>query len=430
MVNSTADFQGRPVVHVMDREHRPVTPLVVDVVRLSQVERRAVEWLWPGRIALGKLTLLVGEPGVGKSFLTLDLAARVSRGWGMGGEKKKAEGGGGKVEGGEQIVEKPEEKAEYIRAAGEGQPGSVVVLSAEDDLADTVRPRLEAHGADCERVVAIRAIGEWTARGKLRREFDLSQDIAHLETVIGRLDNCRLVVVDPISAYLGERAENVNSEVRKLLAPLAELASRRRLAVVLVTHLRKNDDGAAVERTIGSIAFVAAARSAWVVCRDPRKAVRRLLLPLKNNMLSEVSGLAFTIEARGEGGAAVVCWSDEVVTRSTDEVLAERPGWIDRSGQERRDAVEWLREFLATGPQEARAVRSAAEAHGIGYATLRRAFREAGGVAVREGAGVPARWRWQLKVAEAAEEIRSNWRGDEANGNGAEMPSPPGPKDC
>lgn len=144
---------------------------------------------------------------------------------------------------------------------------------------------------------------------------------------------------------------------------------------------------------------MAAARSARVICRDPRKAVRRLMLPLKNNMVTEVSGLSYTIEPRGAGGAAVVCWTEGAVTRDTDEVLAERPGWIDRSGAERRDAVDWLREFLATGPQEARAVRSAAEAHGISYATLRRAFREAGGVAIREGT-VPARWFWGMEGSE------------------------------
>jgi hypothetical protein len=132
--------------------------------------------------------------------------------------------------------------------------------------------------------------------------FELGRDLAQLRQMIDRLENCRLVVIDPISAYLGRAVENANAEVR---CPLAQLAAERRLAVVLVTHLRK-EDGAAMYRAIGSLAFVAAARGAWVICQDPHDTRRGLFLPLKNNLASGVGGLAYTIEChspRGDGAA-------------------------------------------------------------------------------------------------------------------------------
>jgi hypothetical protein len=278
----------------------------------------------------------------------------------------------------------------------------VILLSAEDDLSDTIRPRLEAHGADCTRIAAIAAIvGKENGAGRFRRAVDLARDLIHIERELDGMTDCRLIVVDPISAYLGRSAENVNAEVRSLLSPLATLAGERNLAVVVVTHLRKGE-GAAMHRTMGSMAFVAAARSAWIVCRDPKCAERRLLLPLKNNLAADAAGLAYTIEPLGPGDAAVVCWSEGAVALRADDVMSERPRRAERPDTERRETVAWLTEFLAAGPQPASDVRVAAEANGFSYATLRRAFREIGGQAIRVGQGVPANWTWQLPEDAAA----------------------------
>jgi hypothetical protein len=367
------------VADAEDARSERATAVSADLVRLCDVPPSDVDWLWPGRVALGKLTLLSGDPGLGKSFLTLDMAARVSRGASWPGEN-----------GGASLRDPDANSDETCRRAG-----SVILLSAEDDLGDTIRPRLEAHGADCTRIAAIRAIAGSDGNGRYRRAFDLARDLVHLAAELDRMPDCRLIVVDPISAYLGRSAENVNAEVRGLLSPLATLATERHLAVVVVTHLRKGE-GATLHRSMGSMAFVAAARSAWVVCRDPHAPHRRLMLPVKNNLASDTSGLAYTIEPLGPGGAAVVCWSAETVTMPADEAMAAPPTTGERGPAERREVAAWLKEFLAAGSQTASEVRAAAEAHGFSYATLRRAFRELGGEATREGQGVPANWTWRL----------------------------------
>lgn len=359
-----------------DQRHARASAISAETVRLSDVEGSAVEWLWPGRVALGKLTLLAGDPGLGKSYLTLDMAARVSRGavWPDAG-RVEAEPGA-------------------PTPAPSAKPASVILLSAEDDLNDTIRPRLDAHGADCSRIVAIRAIAGSEGQSRYRRAFDLARDLEHLEVELERAQDCRLVVVDPISAYLGRSAENVNAEVRGLLSPLAILAAERNVAIVVVTHLRKGE-GAAMHRTMGSMAFVAAARAAWIVCRDPQKPHRRLLLPLKNNLALDAAGLAYTIEPLGPNGVPVICWSDDQVTIRADQALADSPRPAPRDG-ERREVAEWLRKFLVDGPKSASDVRVAAEANGFSYATLRRAFRELGGEAIRTNDGMNVSWLWQL----------------------------------
>jgi RecA-family ATPase len=139
--------------------------------------------------------------------------------------------------------------------------GGVVLLSAEDDPADTIRPRLDAHGADVTRIVLLQSIDRPDGTN---RAVDLAVDGPALEAAIDTVPNCRLVVVDPISAYLGGVDSHSNSDVRGMLAQLAELAARRRVAVVAVTHLRKGD-GPAMYRAMGSLAFVAAARAAWAI---------------------------------------------------------------------------------------------------------------------------------------------------------------------
>jgi putative DNA primase/helicase len=234
---------------------RPVT------VCLANVQPEPLHWLWPGRIPLGKLTLIAGDPGLGKSFVTLDVAARVSSGtpW----------------------PDLPDE---------ETASGSVILLSAEDDLADTIRPRLDAAGADAARVVALKGVLLPESAGVTH--FSLAMDIPQLEEVILQVEDVRLVVIDPVTAYLGRADGHKNAEIRGLLAPLAELASAHRVSVVCVTHLNKAAGTKALYRAMGSLAFAAAARAVWLVTRDKDDPARRLMLPAKMNLAPEVTGLA------------------------------------------------------------------------------------------------------------------------------------------
>jgi RecA-family ATPase len=329
--------------------------LTPELTLLADVQPEPVEWLWPGRIALGKLTMLAGDPGLGKSMTTLDMSARTSRG------------------------------APWPDTPQTPQPvGSVVLLSAEDDLGDTIRPRLDAHEADCGRIVALTSVKGSDGDGDYNRAVDLSRDVERVAAAIDSVGDCRLVVVDPISAFLGRTDSHKNAEVRAVLAPLAALAAQKRVAVLGVTHLTKGER-AAIHRAMGSVAFVAAARAAWVVCPCKANPRRRLLLPLKNNLASDSAvGLAFTIEGYGPNGAPVVCWEAEPVTTTVDEALAVEPRKRGPSAGDREYAEAWLRSTLANGPRLVQDVTDeAVNAKGITKRTLERARQAIGVVAYR-----------------------------------------------
>jgi hypothetical protein len=333
--------------------------------RLADVKAEPVEWLWPGRIALGKLTLVAGDPGLGKSFLTLDLAARVSTGAGW--------------------PDRPGERP---------APGGVVLLSAEDGVADTIRPRLDAARADVSRIVALEAVREARGDGHASdRAFDLSRDLPALEAAVRRTPACRLVVIDPVTAYLGAVDSHRNAEVRALLAPLGRIAERHRVAVVAVTHLNKSASGPAIYRAMGSLAFAAAARAAWAVSADANDPRRRLLLPIKNNLAPDAGGLAYRIEPVGAGGGPALAWEPDPVTVSADDALAgDRDHGGDRT--ERDDAAAWLHEFLGAGPRLAREVVARARAEGFSRRTLERAKAAAGIRARKEAFGNAWVWEW------------------------------------
>ena len=240
----------------------PTKPEAI-IRRLTSVAREQLEWLWPGRIPLGKLTLLAGDPGLGKSFVTLDIAARVSRG------------------------------ASWPDLALLNQsPAGVVLFNAEDDLADTIAPRLDKAEADDRNVVAV----EGVAMMGHRRCFSLEQDLPRLAEVVEQNPGTRLVVIDPISAYTGKVDSHNNTEVRGLLAPLAEVAGRYHLAIVAVTHLSKSGGTKAVYRAMGSLAFAAASRAVWAIVKDLNDPQRRLFLPAKLNLAQDPDGMAYRIK--------------------------------------------------------------------------------------------------------------------------------------
>jgi hypothetical protein len=217
------------------------------------------------------------------------------------------------------------------------------------------------------------------------------------------MSDCRLVILDPITAFLGDTSDQCNSDVWKLLSSLASLARKRNFAVLAVSHLRKKE-GAAIHRAMGSLAFIAAARAAWTIANDPADASRRLLLPLKNNLAPDAKGLAFTIESNAAGHAPVVRWLPEPIEARADAVLASnrQPG---RPDDERRYAIDWLRTRLSGGALPVREIRKDADAHGISGATLRRAFRGLGGQAIRIGPVPNGEWRWKLPAEDAQNSV-------------------------
>jgi hypothetical protein len=234
---------------------------------LEGIEPQPIEWLWPNRIARGKTSVFAGHPGLGKSQLTLDIAAAVSTGrtW-------------------------PDGKA--------CEAGNVVILSAEDDASDTIRPRLEAAGADLSKTFILDAVVDSSVVGnEVCRAFNLKSDVSALIGMVETIGGAALIIIDPLTAYLGTTDSHKNAEVRALLSPLEDFARTQRTAVVYVTHLNKDANADALMRIIGSLAFVAAARAAFVIAIDLQNPGRRLFLPLKNNLAEPACGLAFTVEA-------------------------------------------------------------------------------------------------------------------------------------
>jgi len=341
------------------------------LVRMSDVQAEPVEWLWPGRFALGKLSMILGDPDLGKSFVTLDMAACVSTGTPWPDQREMP-----------------------------NPVGSVILLSAEDDPADTIKPRLDAAHADASKVVLlkmVRTYHEETGEA-VERSFSLERDLQVLKAVLADVPDCRLIIIDPVTAYLGSADSHVNAAIRGLLAPLAQLAAEFHVAVVCVTHMNKSGGGKAMYRAQGSLAFMAAARAAWLVVQDKENPARRMMLPVKNNLSSERSGLAYSIESNGDG-MGVVSWEAEPVTVRADDALGI-PASENHRGTAIAEAIEWLRDQLRDGPRPANAVKQAAESDGIKSRTLDRAKAELDVQATRDGFGGP--WVWKLPDSRSA----------------------------
>ena len=323
------------------------------LVRVADVKPEAIRWRWQGRAADGKLTLIIGDPGLGKSWITLDVAARTSAGlaW-PDGEPGRA-------------------------------PAPVLLLSAEDGLADTIRPRLDALGADVRKINHLAVL----KAGEKERAVQLA-DIGPLEHAI-KETGARLLVIDPVSAYLGHADSHRDSEVRALLAPLAQLADRTHVAVIGVMHLAKSQPRPAIYRAVGSIAFAAAARLVLAVVGDPDRDDRRILGSVKQNICARVPALAYTLT----GGR--LTWESNPVTTVDVEALLAGPV-VDR--QERLEATAWLTETLTSGPVHSIELQAMAREAGLSWRTVERAKIRLGIDPYRIGYGPDGRWYWRLPL--------------------------------
>ncbi|KFG71072.1 hypothetical protein JH26_00320 [Microvirga sp. BSC39] len=322
------------------------------MIRASELVPERLEYVWNGRIARGKLTIVAGDPGLGKSLLAARLAAIVSRGSAWTPDEEQA------------------------------VKGSVIMVTTEDDLQDTVRPRLEAAGADLDAVHLLAGL-------------DLTQDQDALEQEIRRLADVRLMIIDPITSCLGRTNINGAADVRAIMTSLSRFAARTGTAIVAITHLNKNGSGRAMARTVGSHAFVAVARAAYVLTKDPDDPGRRLLLPFKNNLGADNQSCAFRIEevALGVGTAPRLVPDPEPVIITADEALTNPR--TNPSGQSALEqAKEFLREFLSAGPRAALAVQAAAATVGIRGISLQRA-KKALGIQSSKSA-MDGGWQWML----------------------------------
>ena len=332
--------------------------------RASEIPVRPVSWLWTGRIPLGTLTVLDGDPGLGKSTLTAAITAAVTRGDPLPGDTG------------------------IVR-------GAVVFVSIEDDPGAVIIPRLLAAGADIDQVIVPEP-----REGAVARTVMLPEDLANLETMIAE-SGARLVIVDPIMAALSaEVSADRDQDVRRVLAELGRIASATEAAVVIVRHLNKSTAKQAIYRGGGSIGIIGAARSGLLLTKHPAEPTGLLLTVSKSNLGVKPRAIGLRVET-GWNGVGVIAWGEEVEI-SADDALAGPSAEQEEAATELGQAEAWLREALKDGSLPAKQVMAEAEENGFAVRTIQRAKASAGVRSSRVGDGKGQFWQWCLGGQEPA----------------------------
>jgi len=292
------------------------------LVNMADVEPETVDWLWQPYIPKRKVTLLEGDPGIGKSWVSLAIATAVSLGKGLPGQEP-------------------------------GEPSNTLLASAEDGLGDTIRPRLDAMGADVSRVVAIDGALTLDDAG-----FTLLEDYINTVKPV-------LLIIDPLVGYLGAAVDiHRANETRSVMARLAKLAETHQLAILAVRHLSKYGGAKPIYRGLGSIDFSAACRSVLLAGCDAENSQKRGIVQIKSNLAQSVPSIGFELR---DGG---FYWTGE------SDLTAARILAVEDSGEgktARDEAADFLRDELANGPVEWQQIEKDRKAAGITEITLRRA---------------------------------------------------------
>lgn len=363
---------------VSDAMEGQARPSDVELIRATDLKPEPITWLWDGWLAAGKMHVLGGAPGTGKTTIAMGLAATVTTGgrW-PDGTRSMA--------------------------------GNVVIWSGEDDPKDTLIPRLALSCADLTRVFFIAEIRE----GSERRAFDPARDMEPLRRKLAEIGGVRLLIVDPVvSAIAGD--SHKNAEVRRGLQPLVDLATSMRCALLGITHFSKGTGGRdPVERLTGSLAFGALARVVLVAAKHQKEGedgrTVRLFCRAKSNIGPDDGGFEYDLhqaELRTHPGvfASSVLWG-EAVEGAARELLATADATEDGDGGARSDAKRFLADLLADGPLPVRVIKADADGAGYSWATMRRAQKDLGVTAVK--GGMKAGWMWSLPGQQSAKALKN-----------------------
>jgi putative DNA primase/helicase len=322
---------------------------------------QAITWLWDGWLPAGKLTILAGAAGTGKTTLALGLAAALT--------------GGGRW---------PDGKACRAR-------GNVLIWSSEDSPDDTLVPRLIAAGADMERCHFIEGI---TQNGE-SVPFDPSQDIHELHKAVLRIGGVSLLIIDPIVSAVAGDMHRAN-DVRRSLQAVVDFAEIHKCAVVGITHFAKGGAGKSPQdRVIGSQAFGALARMVLVAAKE-EDGDRRVLARAKSNIAPDDGGVSYQLDVvEIEGGIQTTRarW-DGVIEGSAREILGDVEHDEDGDASEKADAEMFLRDLLADGALPTKQVKADADGAGYSWATIRRAQKSLKITARKDG--MRGGWVWTL----------------------------------
>lgn len=322
---------------------------------LDDLERTEVTWLWPGYLPVGKLTLIDGDPGQGKSLLSLDLAARLSTGrsWPDG-------------------------------AAGPA-PGGVVLVNCEDGLSDTILPRLEELGADLGRVAAFQG---YTVEDKFVSLPIFPRDVDTLRDLVKR-KQARLVIIDPLMAFVDPMFSSINDQaIRQALLPLIQMAEETQCALLVIRHLNKTGAGRAIYRGSGSIGIVGCSRCAYLVGRNPEDPSVRVLACLKSNIAEPPPSLGFRVLRTDQ---LELEWLGPV-DYSADDLV----GAAAKKGNALERACDFLRVQLHEGPLDLEVLRARAKSASISERTLFRAKNALQARSIETGPQAGRRHLWTL----------------------------------
>ena len=344
VINST---EGEPIennnLNPDSKEIRDLK-LGLETICLRDVTAETIDWIWIDRIPRGSLTMLDGDPGTGKSHVTLAIAAALSNGTALPLQPPCA-------------------------------PAKTLIVACEDSLGQSVKPRLQRLNANCDLIFSYDKLFELTSEG-----------IQKLDETIG-IHEPDLVIIDPIIAYVGAGLDtNSANKVRAKLAPLNEIAKNRNCGFICVRHLNKRTDGGSfLYRGMGSIDFIAAARSGLTVIKDPEDSDHRILMHIKSNLGPKALSLGFTfVDDLFE-------WTG--VRDIDDEELSSIGQYKKKERTSENTATDFLLNFLKNGPVETTTLFAAAEGAGITIPTLRRA-KKGQGVVASKGEGQHGKWFW------------------------------------
>ncbi len=347
-----------------------IKPNGVKLICSTDMEPRAVAWLWKNWLAMSKFHILAGAPGTGKTTIALNLAAIISS--------------GGQWPDGIQCE----------------SPGNVLIWSGEDDPEDTLLPRLLMHDADQKRIYFISDVIE----NNTTRAFDPSCDIPKLYEKAAEMGEVRLIIIDPIvNAIAGD--SHKNGEVRRSLQPLIELGKKLKAVILGISHFSKggNLPREPLERVTGSIAFGALARVVLATAKiaDPNGEEKRVLVRAKSNHGPDGGGYHYHIEQReleahqNVFGSQII-WGEAIQGNARDLLTDPNELRTPKVPSALSEAVGFLKEILADGLVDNRTITEKAKELSINYSTLQRAKTLLEIEAVREGFGKGSVWKWHL----------------------------------
>ena len=325
------------------------TPVTLEIIRASEITPKKVQWLWYPYIPFGKITLLQGDPGDGKSKFMLSLSALLSKG----------------------------EALPFTDDVASNEPMTVIYQTTEDDADDTVVPRFISAGGDCEKLIFIKE--------DLK---NLSFGDERIKSAIEKY-GAKLLILDPMSSYIGESCSMNNAnETRAEFNHLIAVAKETGCAIVIIAHMNKAKDTSPLYRTNGSIDIAGAARSILAVTRTSNKEnpAERYLVQVKSNLAPTGNAIVFDVSENG------VNFKDEIEMTAEDAFSSLAPQ-MGRPGERIESAISFLKELLSDGKDHSAVdCESKLEAAGFKKSTAKKAKRKAGIVSHKEG----FMWYWSL----------------------------------